>query len=126
MPEKTFHFRVYVWHIVFTLFLPLSLSAQEPVVHTQNEAEALNDILRDLEGVRIDLNRAKIKDLLSLPYLSPDLAQDPIALTKCASISVFRSLHPMAYRGFYLPNAIHKNPTSQVTSRDTSPFPSTK
>ncbi len=75
MPEKIFHFHIYAWHILFTLCLPALLSAQSLAVHTESEAKALNDLLRDLEGISLDLNRASAKDLLVLPHLTPDLAQ---------------------------------------------------
>ena len=67
------------WHIVFTLCLPALLFAQPPTIYTENEAEAYNDLLRDLEGISLELNRASAKDLLILPGLTPELARRIIA-----------------------------------------------
>ena len=79
MPEHIFHIRTLAWHIVFTLCLPAVLFAQVPVVHTESEAEAYNDLLRDLEGISLELNRASAKDLLILPGFTPELARQIIA-----------------------------------------------
>ena len=79
MPEHIFHIRTLAWHIVFTLCLPALLFAQVPVVHTESEAEAYNDLLRDLEGISLELNRASAKDLLILPGLTPELVRQIIA-----------------------------------------------
>ncbi len=79
MSEQIFHIRAVAWHMVFTLCLPAILSAQMPVVHTESEAEAFNDLLRDLEGISLDLNRASANDLLALPGLTPELVQQIIA-----------------------------------------------
>ncbi len=79
MSEHIFQFRTLAWHIVFTLCLPALLFAQVPVVHTESEAEAFNDLLRDLEGISLDLNRASAKDLHILPGMTPELARQIIA-----------------------------------------------
>ena len=79
MPEHIFHIRSLAWHIVFTLCLPALLFAQPPTIYTENEAEAYNDLLRDLEGISLELNRASAKDLLILPGLTPELARRIIA-----------------------------------------------
>ena len=79
MPEHVFHIRTLAWHIVFTLCLPALLLAQPPAIHTESEAEAYNDLLRDLEGISLELNRASAEDLLILPGLTPELAQQIIA-----------------------------------------------
>lgn len=79
MPEHIFHIRTLAWHIVFTLCLPAFLFAQPPIIHTESEAEAFNDLLRDLEGISLELNRASAKDLLILPGLTPELARQIIA-----------------------------------------------
>jgi len=79
MPEHIFHFRTLAWHIVFILCLPVLLFAQPPVIYTEGEAEAYNDLLRDLEGISLELNRASAKDLLILPGLTPELARRIIA-----------------------------------------------
>lgn len=79
MPEHIFHIRALAWHIVFTLCLPALLFAQPSVIYTEEEAEAYNDLLRDLEGISLELNRASAKDLLILPGLTPELARRIIA-----------------------------------------------
>ena len=79
MPEHIFHIRALAWHIVFTLCLPALLFAQPPVIYTESEAEAYNDLLRDLEGISLELNRASAKDLLILPGLTPELVRRIIA-----------------------------------------------
>ena len=79
MPDHIFQFRTLAWHIVFTLCLPVFLFAQPPVIYTEGEAEAYNDLLRDLEGISLELNRASAKDLLILPGLTPELARQIIA-----------------------------------------------
>ena len=79
MPEHIFHIRTLAWHIVFTLCLPALLFAQPPAIYTENEAEAYNDLLRDLEGISLELNRASAKDLLILPGLTPELVRRIIA-----------------------------------------------
>lgn len=79
MPEQIFHIRTLAWHIVFTLCLPALLFAQPSVIYTEEEAEAYNDLLRDLEGISLELNRASAKDLLILPGLTPELARRIIA-----------------------------------------------
>ena len=79
MPEHIFHIRSLAWHIVFTLCLPALLFAQPPTIYTENEAEAYNDLLRDLEGISLELNRASAKDLLILPGLTPELVRRIIA-----------------------------------------------
>lgn len=79
MPEHIFHIRTLAWHIVFTLCLPALLFAQPPVIYTESEAEAYNDLLRDLEGISLELNRASEKDLLVLPGLTPELVRRIIA-----------------------------------------------
>lgn len=79
MPEHIFHIRALAWHIVFTLCLPALLFAQPPAIYTESEAEAYNDLLRDLEGISLELNRASAKDLLILPCLTPELARRIIA-----------------------------------------------
>ncbi len=79
MPEHIFHIRTLTWHIVFTLCLPALLFAQPPIIHTESEAEAFNDLLRDLEGIRLELNRANAKDLLILPGITPELARQIIS-----------------------------------------------
>ena len=78
MPFKIFHIIRLTLHIVFYLCVPLCLFAQE-VVHTQTEAEALNEQLRELEGIRLDINRASTQQLLTLPYLSPELCNNIIS-----------------------------------------------
>ena len=79
MPEHIFHIRTLAWHIVFTLCLPALLFAQPSAIYTESEAEAYNDLLRDLEGIRLELNRASAKDLLILPGITPELARRIIA-----------------------------------------------
>ena len=79
MLERIFHIRVIAWYTVFTSCIPAILFAQVPVVHTESEAEAFNDLLRDLEGISLELNRASAKDLLMLPGLTPELVQQIIA-----------------------------------------------
>ena len=79
MPEHIFHIRTLAWHIVFTLCLPALLFAQPSAIYTESEAEAYNDLLRDLEGISLELNRASAKDLLILPGLTPELARRIIA-----------------------------------------------
>lgn len=79
MPEHIFHIRTLAWHIVFTLCLPALLFAQPPVIYTESEAEAYNDLLRDLEGISLELNRASEKDLLVLPGVTPELVRRIIA-----------------------------------------------
>ena len=79
MLEHIFHIRTLAWHIVFTLCLPALLFAQPPAIYTESEAEAYNDLLRDLEGMRLELNRVSAKDLLILPGLTPELARQIIA-----------------------------------------------
>ena len=91
MPEHIFHIRTLAWHIVFTLCLPALLFAQPPIIHTESEAEAFNDLLRDLEGIRLELNRANAKDLLILPGITPELARQII------SHRPYRALEELAY-----------------------------
>ncbi len=79
MPEHIFHIRTLAWHIVFTLCLPALLFAQPSAIYTEGEAEAYNDLLRDLEGIRLELNRTSAKDLLILPGITPELARRIIA-----------------------------------------------
>ena len=78
MSERIFHICAIAWYTVFTACIPAILFAQVPVVHTEGEAEAFNDLLRDLEGVSLELNRASAKDLLMLPGLTPELVQQII------------------------------------------------
>ena len=91
MPEHIFQFRTLVWHIVFTLCLPALLFAQPSAIYNESEAEAFNDLLRDLEGIRLELNRASAKDLLILPGLTPELARQIIARRP------YRTLEELAY-----------------------------
>ena len=91
MPEHIFHIRTLAWHIVFTLCLPALLFAQVPIIHTESEAEAYNDLLRDLEGISLELNRANAKDLLILPGLTPELAR------RIISHRPYRALEELAY-----------------------------
>ncbi len=91
MSEHIFHIRTLAWHIVFTLSLPALLFAQPPIIHTESEAEAFNDLLRDLEGIRLELNRANAKDLLILPGITPELARQII------SHRPYRDLEELAY-----------------------------
>ena len=79
MPEQIFHIRTLAWYVVFTFCVPAFLFAQVPVVHTEGEAEAFNDLLRDLEGISLELNRASAKALLILPGLTSELVQQIIA-----------------------------------------------
>ncbi|MDE2725443.1 MAG: helix-hairpin-helix domain-containing protein [Gemmatimonadota bacterium] len=79
MPEHIFHIRTLAWHIVFTLCLPALLFAQPSAIYTESEAEAYNDLLRDLEGIRLELNRASAKDLLILPGITSELARQIIS-----------------------------------------------
>ena len=79
MPEHIFHIRALAGHIVFTLCLPALLFAQPPAIYTEGEAEAYNDLLRDLEGISLELNRASEKALLILPGITPELARQIIA-----------------------------------------------
>ena len=57
-------------HILFTL--PLTLMAQE--ISTQEEAEAYEAYLQDLEGLHLNLNKASQTDLLELPSMTANLA----------------------------------------------------
>lgn len=60
-----------IWvFIVFTI--PPTLWAQE--VSTQEEAEAYEAFLQDLDGLHLNLNKASQTDLLELPGITPNLA----------------------------------------------------
>jgi hypothetical protein len=70
MPKQNVHRCLIVGHILFTLIT--SLTAQE--FDSQEEAEAYEAYLQDLEGVQLHLNKASESKLLDLPGLTPDIA----------------------------------------------------